>query len=434
MKKTLILFISIFLVICSCSKNDDEVPNDGSNNEPDNTTLQDVTNLSAQYGFNQITLNWTNPNGEVNAIRIECDSLSEPINLAGTTENYTINELRGGQNYTFIVKTVDGDSTSIGIEISSTPDGVISSFDTDGTCRAIKVEGNYAYIADGEAGGFLIFDISELATPVLVGSVNTPGDALDVFVTDNTAFIADGAVGGIQIIDVTDKSNPSIISSINTSGQAKKVFYKDDFLYVANGLEGLQIIDVSDLSLPVLNGSFDEMGDAISVYVHNNYAYVGDANSGLYDPQREWAMYVFDITFPDNPQLVNNTTHNTGGSIPIDIVFNNNYLYTCSYGGLHVYNVNDVENNIIEIGFGSSNINNQALCINSDYAILGSYDHFEQHVGSVAKISLLEHSSPMTIVNYDYAISDRVLDLTMDNNENIFLATYTSGMQIIYIQ
>ena len=71
-----------------------------------------------------------------------------------------------------------------------------------------------AYVADG-ADGLQIIDVSNPASPTLVGSVDTPGEAQDVVITGDRAYVADG-LGGLQIVNVSAPNHPAIIGSVAT--------------------------------------------------------------------------------------------------------------------------------------------------------------------------------------------------------------------------
>ena len=60
---------------------------------------------------------------------------------------------------------------------------------TPGGALAIKVEGNYAYVADGEAG-LQVIAATNPAAPVLVGTFPTGGTAVGVTVSNNRVYVA----------------------------------------------------------------------------------------------------------------------------------------------------------------------------------------------------------------------------------------------------
>ena len=71
-----------------------------------------------------------------------------------------------------------------------------------GSCYAVHVEGNYAYI--GEKKRLRILDVSDPSRPVALGGVLLPGTVYGVYVSGELAYVADGP-SGLQIIDVSKK-------------------------------------------------------------------------------------------------------------------------------------------------------------------------------------------------------------------------------------
>ncbi len=57
----------------------------------------------------------------------------------------------------------------------------------------VAVSGTYAYVADG-ASGLQVIDITNPASPQIVGSVDTPGYAMGVAVSGTYAYVADWVV------------------------------------------------------------------------------------------------------------------------------------------------------------------------------------------------------------------------------------------------
>ena len=78
---------------------------------------------------------------------------------------------------------------------------------TLGVSKGIYVEGNYAFVADGDEG-LAIIDISNPNTPVYVTSVNTTGDSRNLIVEGDYVYLADYDQG-LQIFDISDPQNPS---------------------------------------------------------------------------------------------------------------------------------------------------------------------------------------------------------------------------------
>src|SRR5512143_447219 len=73
---------------------------------------------------------------------------------------------------------------------------------TEGPASAVAVAGSYAYVAClgfEYMGRLLVIDVSNPASPKIVGRVATPGQAWDVAVAGSYAYVADGE-SGLQVI------------------------------------------------------------------------------------------------------------------------------------------------------------------------------------------------------------------------------------------
>jgi hypothetical protein len=112
----------------------------------------------------------------------------------------------------------------------------------------LVVTGNYAYVADGEAG-LRVIDISKPANPQRVGGCDTSGYAGAVAVSGNYAYVADGAAG-LQVIDISNPTNPRLVGRQDTTEEAWRVAVAGDYAYVGMWcdypLGALEVIDISD--------------------------------------------------------------------------------------------------------------------------------------------------------------------------------------------
>ena len=142
----------------------------------------------------------------------------------------------------------------------------------------VAVAGDYAYVAD--ARGLSIVNISNPATPVLVGDYDTPASARDVAVSGDYAFVA-ARTSGLQIVHIGDPENPWLAGSYDTPGDAYDVAVAGDYAYVADADAGLQIVNISNPPTPGLAATFDTPGTAVGVAVAGGYVYVADYDSGL---------------------------------------------------------------------------------------------------------------------------------------------------------
>jgi hypothetical protein len=192
----------------------------------------------------------------------------------------------------------------------------------------IDLSGNYAYVADYPTG-LQVIDISNPASPTLVGSWDTPGTTLDVAVSGNYAYVADGQ-SGLQIIDISDPSSPTSAGSFDTTGYAYGVQVEGSYAYVADSGDGLQVIDISNPASPTLAGACSTGGSALGVYIDGDYAYVAASDFGL---------QVIDISNPADPTPGD---HQDTPGYAVSVFVKDDYAYVaCLNGGLQIINISN---------------------------------------------------------------------------------------------
>lgn len=131
----------------------------------------------------------------------------------------------------------------------------------------LTVRDHYAYLVDGSAfgtGGLRIVDVANPAVPVVVGQdAGCPeASGIDVSADGNMAYVACASdasfANALQIFDTTDKANPVLLGSISLPGSpslpdynvAHSVVVADGVAYVGNE-DGLDEIDISHPAAPV---------------------------------------------------------------------------------------------------------------------------------------------------------------------------------------
>ena len=141
---------------------------------------------------------------------------------------------------------------------------------SQGNTWNVQVQGFHAFTASGDAG-FLIFDISDLANPVLVGHLGTfYGKALQVI--GPYAYLA-FLKQGLQIVDFNDPGKPKWVGGYDTPGNAYDIKVSGKYIYIADGTNGLQIFDAGNSREPLLVGSSDTPDLARRVDINGDYAY-----------------------------------------------------------------------------------------------------------------------------------------------------------------
>ena len=203
--------------------------------------------------------------------------------------------------------------------------------------RDVWVDGDYAYIGAGYAGGLGIIDVQEPSDPQEVALLSD-GGALDfgrgVKTRSNVAYLACRDSHSFATFDITDPENASLLGSVSTGdggdldgarGIDLDPRAGQDYAYVALGHftaggdpsqgEGLTVIDISDTSNPAivtnLNGN-DSTGifAAGDAHYRDGYAYLSGYQDGV--------LMVFDVSDPTNPSHVNTWDPGIGAARGLD--------------------------------------------------------------------------------------------------------------------
>ncbi len=206
---------------------------------------------------------------------------------------------------------------------------IASSLDTSGNINDVQVDGDYAYLASSRNfSGLLIVDVGNSSSPQLVGAASVNGgQGTDVAIANGLAFLAAGNAG-LRIFDVSDPEEPDLRGSLNTSGNARGVDVSGDLVLVADDTSGVQVIDVSDPASPLLVGSTHTRGGnsrAANVVVRERLAYVADGSRAT-----PGGLRVIDFSEPTTPFVAGSTGDAfglTGVALERDFAVTSDFLF-----------------------------------------------------------------------------------------------------------
>jgi hypothetical protein len=253
----------------------------------------------------------------------------------------------------------------------------------------LTVTGTYAYVA---GGSFQVIDISDPSAPTVVGTAGFPiisaaGVAVSgsyAYVTDPSGYDPDFTQSGqLRIIDISNPASPTLVGSVHSTGG--KVFSSSplsgvavsgDYVYIAcpdgndplMGPGSLQVVDVSRPTGPstVATVPVPEF-PCYSVAISGPYAYVTGWKETIitypvFSIVATTGLRVIDISHPTSPVIVGNLT--LTGSEWYQMAVGGTYLYVAGSPGLRVIDVaNPASPSIVATNLGSSR----------DVAIQGSY-------------------------------------------------------------
>jgi hypothetical protein len=162
----------------------------------------------------------------------------------------------------------------------------IGSVYTDGYARDVAIVGSQAYAVDHPAG-FYVLDMMAADPLEPVGSLQSASAPRFVEILDSDPNIAvlvggipydplrvlrqeaapDDPSGTLQLYDVSDPASPVAIGTYPTPGDAQRAELKGSLAYIADGPAGLSVVDLSTPSQPEVVGTYQTRRSARDVAV-----------------------------------------------------------------------------------------------------------------------------------------------------------------------
>lgn len=155
---------------------------------------------------------------------------------------------------------------------------LLSTIDTPGNARAVRQQGNYAYIADF-LGGLQIVAVAEPTAPIIVGRLQSVVPAIDLLISGNYAFVACGSAG-VQVVNVTVPTVPVSATQI-TATSAKRLAIAGNTLFVADSVDGLLLVDISDPSSPQILATHSPAAPINAIAAAGDIVWLVDADAQM---------------------------------------------------------------------------------------------------------------------------------------------------------
>lgn len=158
--------------------------------------------------------------------------------------------------------------------------------------EGLDVSNGRVYVGLHEKG-LGVFERDASGAIARIGTLTGLTNAWGVAARGDTVFVADG-VGGLATVDVTNPASPQLLGRVATGGQARGVVVDGSWAYVAAGSAGLVVVDVANLSQPKVVGQAAMPGTALRVDVSNGTAFVAAWNDAR----------VYDVSTPARPRFI----------------------------------------------------------------------------------------------------------------------------------
>lgn len=233
---------------------------------------------------------------------------------------YTACEPFGGiiQNAGAYLKRID-------ISTPTKPTLVAESSIFMGSVHGIDLEAEHVYAIfeiAGETGGdtLKVFDISNPAEMVEVGSTLVSAQTRGIALSENYAFLPAGT-DGMQVVDVSDPANPAPAITITLPGEAQTILINGTTAYVGTNTAQVLLVDITDPLNPVLSDSYATTGQPMDIDVYGATGLTANGSSGL---------DIFDIATLTQKGLVRypHLVH--------QIIYNDPYAYLAADNGFWV--------------------------------------------------------------------------------------------------
>jgi hypothetical protein len=273
--------------------------------------------------------------------------------------------------------------------------------------QAITVADGYAYVT-ADWAGLRVVDVSDPTNPIEIAYNNPCIWALDVAVTGDYVYLAGSS--GLRVIDVSIPSNPTEVGAYNTPGYARGVAVAGGYAYVADSDEGLRVVDISSPSNPTEVGFFDTPGYAYDVAVVGGYAYVVDSRD----------MRVLDVSAPANPTEVGVCDTVSGGA-HTGIVIVGDYAYVADNIDVAVVDVS-MPSDPTEVGTGSTPGNAE------DIAVAGAYAYVADRNSGLRVVDISNVEDLAEVAAYD--VLGEATSIVLDGHI-AYVADQEDGLRVL---
>ena len=168
-------------------------------------------------------------------------------------------------------------------------------------------------------GYIKVLNVSNPASPQQVGYLWLPEPALDIQISGNYAYVAESEAG-LCVVNVANYAAMQVVATYNTPGSARRVAISDNHVFLADEGGGILVFDVSNPANPILTGSYNTPGEAYDLAVDGNLVYVADLYYfSTYDASAALAPVTISLS-PVNPPI---QIPPTGGSFSFDATLDN---------------------------------------------------------------------------------------------------------------
>ncbi len=187
----------------------------------------------------------------------------------------------------------------------------------------IATSGNYAYVVRNGGTNFLVLDVSNPASPSLVGSLTLTNTLTDITVSGNYAYVTGTSDSAeLQVVDISNPASPSLAATLNMSGNGNglAVDVAGSYAYATRASDAasneFNVVNIATPTSPTVAGGYNNNIDMNDVVVNGNYAFVG-TNSNTQE------ILAVNIATPASPTLAATLDLSGNGAVSALALYNN---------------------------------------------------------------------------------------------------------------
>ena len=248
----------------------------------------------------------------------------------------------------------------------------------------LKIFGNYLYLADGGVG-VMVFDITDPVNPSLINTISTAGPRR-LLIENNLLYLGrySPIYPALTIYDISDPASPVELGSLDSTKYVMGIAKSGNYVYLGTGYDGIMVVNVSDPANPVAETTLDPNGYISRMSIFDTLLAVAGGYGGL---------ILLNIADQSNPSLI--SQFNTFG-LAMDVVFNGpTYIYLANhYGGINALNISDPTSPILENSISVPGAN-------LDVETSGNVAFLTGYYGYLRSIDLSDPSNPQDLAPWD---------------------------------
>lgn len=252
-----------------------------------------------------------------------------------------------------------------------------STFAFVGAAQAVAVSGTVGYVAS-RTDGLAIFDLGDLTRPRRLSALPATGPLLDVATAGSRAIAVGPA--GLHVVDVSQVAAPVLRGSLALPGQARRVALAGNLAVVAAAWGGVHLVDVTNPQVPVRRATYPS-ASAVGVDVAGSLAFVAAGKT----------LLVLDVTNPAAPVLRSTTLLPGWG---MDVAVQGSYAYVAAAeDGLLILDISNPAAPVLRGTLATTN----AVGITVD----GAYASIADNHGGVVVADVTNPAQPVRVAVFD---------------------------------